>query len=152
MRMVALLLAVSILAVACGATGEVVEALSPTPSGTPSPSPAEKPTPTPDEDPAIVVRAPAEGDEVVSPVRIAGTADVFEANVSVRIVDERGVEIAAGFTTATCGSGCRGRFSTELFFVTEDRQNGAVEVFEASAEDGSELNLVSIPVVLVPGA
>jgi hypothetical protein len=35
---------------------------------------------------------------------------------------------------------------------TPERQLGAIEVFESSAEDGSALHLVSIPVVLVPGS
>jgi hypothetical protein len=148
---VALLLATSVSA--CSAE-EVTGALDPSPSGSASATPA---TPSPTEDPiegrpAIVVRTPRTGDEIVSPVRIAGTATVFEATVSIRILDEAGQELAATFATATCGSGCRGRFSAELAFFTPERQLGAIEVFESSAEDGSELNLVSIPVVLVPGS
>lgn len=153
MRRIVPLIALAVLAVGCGAEEEVTEALSPSPSVSlsPSPTPADKPTPSSEGPPAIVVRVPAPGDQVSSPVRITGIADVFEATVNVRVVGEDGVELAAGFATATCGSGCRGRFSTELFFITERRQTGAVEVFESSAEDGSELHLVSIPVVLVPG-
>lgn len=84
-------------------------------------------------------------------MRISGTANVFEATVSVRILDVSGVELAAGFATATCGSGCRGEFATELSFFTKVRQPGTVELFEVGAEGGSPINLVSIPVVLVPG-
>lgn len=91
------------------------------------------------------------GDEIASPVTVAGTADVFEATVSIRIVDGTGGELASTFTTATCGSGCRGAYSTDVFFFIDQRQNGTIEVFESSAEDGSRLHLVSIPVVLVPG-
>jgi hypothetical protein len=76
---------------------------------------------------------------------------VFEGTVTIRIVDASDRELAAGFATATCGSGCRGSFSTELFFFTELAQSGTVEVFEESAEDGSALHVVSIPVTLVPG-
>jgi hypothetical protein len=101
--------------------------------------------------PAIVVTSPGSGDDVVSPVTIAGTADVFEATVSVRILDASGTELAAGFATATCGSGCRGEFSTSLAFFTPTRQPGSIEVFESSAVDGSPIHLVRIPVVLVPG-
>jgi hypothetical protein len=114
-------------------------------NGTSSPT-AE---PTGGTQPAIVVERPAPGDEVASPVRISGTADVFEATVYVRILGQDGTELAATFTTATCGSGCRGDFSTELFFFAERTQNGTIEVFESSAEDGSPINLVTIPVVLV---
>jgi hypothetical protein len=90
-------------------------------------------------------------DEVVSPVTVAGTADVVEGTVSIRILDAKGQELAATFATATCGTGCRGRYSGEVFFFTEERQDGTIEVFESSAADGSPLNLVRVPVVLVPG-
>jgi Immunoglobulin-like domain of bacterial spore germination len=139
--------------VACR-TEEVVGALSPSPTAPSGSASAASPTasPTGQDEPAIVVRTPTSGDEVVSPVTIAGTADVFEATVSIRILGEDGAELAAGFATATCGSGCRGEFATELSFFTNVKQNGTIEVFESSAEDGSRLNVVSIPVVLVPGA
>jgi hypothetical protein len=116
-------------------------------------SPIEVPSPTASpSDGAIIVRRPQPGEQVTSPVVIVGDADVFEATVSIRILDAEGVELAASFTTATCGSGCRGEFSTEVFFFTPRRQDGIIEVFETSAEDGSQVHLVRIPVVLVPGA
>lgn len=149
-RSLAALTVVGLLAAACGGGfREASEALSASPS-TPPPSPSE--ATTPGGKPAIVVRTPAAGDLISSPVAVAGTADVFEATVSIRILDEGGQELASGFATATCGSGCRGRYETELFFFVDRRQSGTVEVFESSAEDGSQLFLVSIPVTLVPGA
>lgn len=152
-RSLAALTVVGLLAAACGSGfREVSEALSPSPS-TPAPSPSEAATatPTPGGKPAIVVRTPVAGDLISSPVAVAGSADVFEATVSIRILDEGGQELASGFATATCGSGCRGRYATEIFFFVDRRQPGTVEVFESSAEDGSQLFLVSIPVTLVPG-
>jgi hypothetical protein len=101
--------------------------------------------------PAITVRTPTGGDEVVSPVTISGTADVFEATVNVQILDANGQILAAGFATATCGTGCRGRYSTSVSFFTQERQAGTVEVYEVSAKDGAPINVVSIPVTLVPG-
>lgn len=152
-RLLPFLLAV--LSVACGlGVGDVTTALSPSspaPASTTvgaSPSGAE---PVESGKAPIVVRTPQPGDEIVSPVTISGTADVFEATVSVVILDAGGQTLAATFTTATCGGGCRGRFSTALSFFTEVRQAGTIEVFESSAEDGSPLHLVSIPVTLVSG-
>lgn len=144
--------AVAMLVAACGSRVEdVTDVLSPSASPTPTPTPQPTAEPTTGAKPAIVVRTPQPRDELLSPVTIAGTADVFEATVSIRILDANGGELAATFTTATCGSGCRGTFSEEVFFFTEDRQEGTIEVFESSAEDGSPLHLVSVPVVLVPG-
>lgn len=149
----------AVLAVGCASSlKDAGEALSPSPAASgPSPSPPSPTASSPatgatgEGEPAIVVTSPAAGDEIVSPVTISGTADVFEATVSVRIVDASGSELAAGFATATCGSGCRGEFTTLLAFFAETRRPATIEVFESSAEDGSPINLVSIPVVLVPG-
>jgi hypothetical protein len=101
--------------------------------------------------PAIVVETPAPGDVVTSPVTIAGTADVFEATVSIRIYDSVNNLIVDTFTTATCGTGCRGDFSIEIPFAVAERQGGRIVVFESSAKDGSMINVVEIPVTLVPG-
>jgi hypothetical protein len=147
-------IALAVITVAC--VGDVEDVLEPSESPTtssPSPEPTVEPSPEPSDGvkPAIVVRTPVAGDEIVSPVTVAGTADVFEATVSIRILDANGQELAAAFATATCGTGCRGKYSAEVFFFTEERQDGTIEVFESSAADGSPLNLVSVPVELVPG-
>lgn len=98
--------------------------------------------------PAIVVESPIAGQDVGSPVEIAGTADVFEATVSLRLLDENGDQIASGFTTATCGTGCRGTFEATLAYHVDHEQRGTVEAFEASAEEGHPLNVVDVSVIL----
>lgn len=148
-RRLLLALGFALVGAACSAE-RVTDAL--TPSTAVSPSATVSASLGRDPSAAIVVRTPLPGDEVMAPVTIAGTADVFEATVSIRILGSDGGELAAAFATATCGSGCRGRFSADVFFFTEQLQNGTIEVFESSAEDGSPLHLVSIPVVLVPGS
>lgn len=100
--------------------------------------------------PAIVVESPAPGDRVSSPVSVSGTANVFEATVSLRILDAAGRVIARTFTTATCGSGCRGDYVASVRFDVDAEQPGVIEVFESSAEDGRAINVVSIPVTLLP--
>jgi len=121
-----------------------------TPTASVSPG-ATSGTTTADGKPAIVVRTPARGDEIVSPVQITGTAMVFEGTVSIAIVDGQGVPLASTFTTASCGSGCRGRYSVELAFIVERRQAATIQVFEVSAEGGNAMNVASVPVTLVPG-
>jgi hypothetical protein len=103
-----------------------------------------------DLSPPIVVDVPKAGAEVHSPVTISGTANVFEATVSIRIRDATGEEIARDFTTATCGTGCRGSYSTKVKFRVDEPQQGTIEVFEQSMEDGSDLFVVEIPVTLLP--
>lgn len=102
------------------------------------------------EDGAIVVESPEPGATVSSPITISGTADVFEATVSIRILDAAGNEIARTFTTATCGSGCRGDYRKSVSFEIDSKQAGTIEVFEESAEDGSAINVVTLDVTLVP--
>jgi hypothetical protein len=72
--------------------------------------------------------------------------------VSVRIRDEDGAIIADSFITASCGTGCRGDFSTDVDFAVDHEQPGTVQVFEASPQDGSPIHMVEVPVTLRPPA
>ena len=104
----------------------------------------------PDDTSAIQVTTPLPGADVTSPVTIAGTANVFEGTVSIRIFDRDGGLIAETFATATCGSGCRGDFSVDVPFTVRSTQPGEIRLFEESAEDGTHVNVVRIPVTLHP--
>ncbi|MFI7605954.1 Gmad2 immunoglobulin-like domain-containing protein [Micromonospora sp. NPDC049366] len=101
--------------------------------------------------PPVVVTSPVIGQRITSPLTVTGTADVFEATVSVRLLDAGGREIATTFTTASCGSGCRGDYRTALGWRVAAEQRGALEVYEVSARDGSRINPVRVPVTLLPG-
>jgi len=100
--------------------------------------------------PAITVRSPVIGARLTSPVTVSGTADVFEATVSVRILDSAGHEVARTFTTASCGTGCRGDYSVTVSYSVPRTQPGTIEVFESSAKDGQPVNVQLIPVTLAP--
>ncbi len=100
--------------------------------------------------PAITVRSPVIGARVTSPVTVSGTADVFEATVSVRILDSAGREIARTFTTASCGTGCRGDYSVTVSYSVPRTAPGTIEVFESSAKNGLPVNVQLIPVTLAP--
>ncbi|SIM63525.1 Gmad2 immunoglobulin-like domain-containing protein [Micromonospora cremea] len=100
--------------------------------------------------PPIVVTGPGVGDRVTAPLTVTGTADVFEATVSVRVLDAAGREMATGFGTASCGSGCRGGYRVVVGWRTAREQRGTIEVYEVSAQDGSRINTVTVPVLLAP--
>jgi hypothetical protein len=100
--------------------------------------------------PAITVRSPVIGARLASPVTVSGTADVFEATVSVRILDSAGHEVARTFTTASCGTGCRGDYSVTVSYSVPRTQPGTIMVFESSAKDGQPVNVQLIPVTLAP--
>jgi hypothetical protein len=69
-------------------------------------------------------------------VTISGTADVFEATVSIRILDATNNTLADTFATATCGTGCRGDYTIDVPFSVNTPQPGVIQVFEVSAKDG----------------
>ena len=101
--------------------------------------------------PAITVATPGIGAQVQSPLLIAGTANVFEATVTVRILDAAGNVLVEDFTTATCGTGCRGDYETELAFEVADEQDGLIQLqADDAAGTGTMPGLVEIPVTLVP--
>ena len=82
------------------------------------------------------------GDESL---RVAGFANVFEATVSLEVVDASGNVVQEDFATATCGTGCWGayEFEVDYSFVGDE----TIRVFWHSAEDGSPSDVVSIPVL-----
>ena len=112
---------------------------------------AEQPEEPADPDAAITVTSLQPGDVVSTPVTIAGSANVFEGTVRVRIFDAINNQIVDTFTTATCGSGCEGTFSIEVEFSVAEEQAGEIVVFEEDAETGKPTHVVRIPVTLMPG-
>ena len=55
-------------------------------------------------------------------------------------------KLAEIFTTATSGAPDRGTFEVELDFSVPDSSDGYLEVFSNSPKDGSEINLVRVPI------
>lgn len=97
-------------------------------------------------EPAIWVTSPQRDQVISSPVKISGNARVFEASVSYRLRDNSGTIIAQGHTMAAEGAPGRGDFNADLVFTAHGPGQGQIEVFEASAKDGSDTNKVVIPV------
>jgi sporulation and spore germination protein/immunoglobulin-like protein involved in spore germination len=101
--------------------------------------------------PIILVAEPAIGARVESPVHVEGIANVFEANVTVEILDAAGNVIAQDFTTATCGTGCFGDYALDLAFDLSEEQPGTIVVHDDDAAGtGTPPHVVEIPVTLVP--
>jgi len=98
--------------------------------------------------PPILVRNPSIGQQVSSPIRVSGTAEVFEAVVNITILDAQGHEIVSATTPATCGTGCRGAYAKAVAYRVDRTQLGTVRVYESSPRNGEPINVVDIPVVL----
>ena len=103
--------------------------------------------------PAILVVDPQIGERVDNPVFVQGSANVFEANVTVEIVDASGKVLRSAYTTATCGTGCRGTFSIELTYDVPSDTHGLIVVSDDDAAGtGTSPHEVRIPVVLTPSS
>jgi germination protein M len=101
--------------------------------------------------PAIQVESPAVWAEVGNPVIVRGTANVFEANVTVRILLPDGTEIGRTFTTAACGTGCRGAFSASLRYGAHAERSAVLAVSDDDAAGrGVPPHEVRIPILLRP--
>ena len=160
-RLISLVIGVGLLGVACvghtasiklsggGPNGSPVASATPTVPNSPAATKDPTPAPSASEDmAAITMTQPDAGERVASPVHISGTANVFEATVTARILDAQGVQIASALTQATCGTGCRGDYSVWIAYSVPSDQPGTVEVYEASAKDGSPVHVVKVAVTL----
>ena len=95
-----------------------------------------------EQTPLILVESPLAYEEVSSPLRATGTANTFEATFQYELKDSAGEVADEHFVTATSGTGTRGTFD----FTTKPFDDvGSLVVFELSAENGSRVNEVEIP-------
>ena len=91
---------------------------------------------------------PRQFDLVGNPVLVGGVGTGFEATLNYRVHD--GHDEVTGFLTVGGGTGEHGQYQVQVDVAGAafalDRL--FVEVFESSAEDGSEINKVIVPVIL----
>ena len=95
--------------------------------------------------PSVLVESPLAFEEVTSPLQASGTANTFEATFAFTITDSDGDLLAENFVTATSGTGTRGTFEFSQSFTADAGEEITLTVFENSAEDGSRMNIVEIP-------
>ena len=100
-----------------------------------------------EQTPSVLVESPLSFEDVSGPVVATGTANTFEANFQYELLGADGEVIDENFVTATSGTGTRGTFE----FTTADVDDiTALVVFESSAEDGSRIHEVEIPLNAAP--
>jgi hypothetical protein len=125
--------------------GRVVHAIA----GVPVPQPATRPS-FYRLVPAILVAQPAIGERLPTTVTVAGSADVFEAVVDMRLINARGRLLARAHTRATCGTGCRGTYSATLRYHLRRAQAGTLVVFDTGG-NVAHPHVVRLPVRLSAG-
>ena len=101
--------------------------------------------------PPILVEFPGRGWAVQSPVRVSGSANVFEAQFQAEITDAAGQVIATQNIRATSGTGTRGSFDASIAFPANATGAATLKVFDISAKDGSRIDTVTIPLQLAGG-
>ena len=99
--------------------------------------------------PPILVEQPARGSTAQSPLRISGSANVFEAQFQAEITDSAGLVLARQNVRATAGTGTRGTFEVTMRFDERTGGPALLTVFDTSQKDGSRIDVVEIPLQLV---
>jgi hypothetical protein len=116
-------------------------------------SPAREAGPASRALPAIVVGRPTPCLRARRPPRATRSRALFPSTALVRSHEHAGPAVARTFTTATCGTGCRGTFSLSAPYAVDEEQTGTVVVQDDDAAGaGRPPHEVRIPVVLVPRA
>jgi nucleoid-associated protein YgaU len=97
--------------------------------------------------PLISLRHPRAHDIVDDPVEVAGVGTGFEGTLQARLRNHAGQEIAQRHFNAG-GTGIWGNFFFRIDVPSvPNRPRGTLEVYEVSAEDGSEINKRVVPIV-----
>lgn len=98
---------------------------------------------------AVTAPKPADAVNAGQQLQLTGSARVFEANVSWRLLDTSGTAVASGhFNTSLGSSAVWGMFDTLIALPANVRGNLTLELFEASARDGSPQGVIQIPLAV----
>lgn len=104
-----------------------------------------------EKQPNISIATPAENETVNLPILVSGQARVFENVVSVRLKSTSGEILYQDFATAQSPDmGKFGPYEKQINYLTKKPADKSLilEVYTNSAKDGSEIDLVSRPLIL----
>ncbi len=134
-------------------TPTLTPTLTPTATIEPTPAPTGTPPATlvwSDPGQAIELLSPVADGLYHSPIVVRGFSQTFEGVVNLRLRAGGGAVLAE--RTALGGSvDGFAFFDSSLRFTVSSEMTATLEVFEVSAKDGSEINMVSAPLTLLPG-
>ena len=97
--------------------------------------------------PAILVEQPLAGDRVSTPVRIRGTANVFEAQLSIDVLKATGERLGHRTVEASAGTGTRGSFDVTIP-VKAAAERLVVVAYARSPKNGARIDVVRVPVTV----
>lgn len=102
--------------------------------------------------PAIFVDGPAWGATLGHGDHVTGTANTYEAWLSVDLRDAAGRVLDGGPAQATCGTGCRGTFDLVLAYAVSEAQWGILRVLDGDESGTTQGVAREYPVWLTPGS
>lgn len=98
--------------------------------------------------PLILVETPGPFTSVPTDIHVTGTANTFEATFQIQVLDSDGTLLYDQFANATSGTGTRGTFDETVSIDANPGDEILLRVFEYSARDGSEINIVELPLTI----
>ena len=97
----------------------------------------------------ITISSPLNNQSITSPIEIFGRARVFEGLVLFRVRDSQNNIIANGSIETGIGAPEWGIYSISVTYPQPTTPTGFIEVYSQSAKDGSDQDLISLPVQFV---
>jgi hypothetical protein len=96
-----------------------------------------------------VVNLPLPGAQVTSPVTVSGQINAFEAQFNIAIKDASGSDLVAQSGHSQEGQ-TLSPFSESVPFAVTTPTPACLWVFDLSSKDGSPIQVVQVPITLVP--
>jgi hypothetical protein len=97
----------------------------------------------------ITIDSPASGDTVTTPIALSGSAETFEAALTIDALDAHGNSLCVRELMATSGTGTAGTWQATLAVEPPETDSPiTLRAYELSAADGSIVNLVERRVTL----
>jgi len=94
----------------------------------------------------IKLSTPTSGEQISSPVKVTGTANVTSQTVIIKVFDSNGNILGQGRSSACVGlDACP--FEATITFQHPTAGNGSVEIYSPSTIDSSATYLQTIPVI-----
>lgn len=103
-----------------------------------------------DSVPPILLETPALGAVVHSPLKLAGTSNVFEATHHVQLIDAAGKVVWSSVVHGSSGTGTGGTWTATAAFTPSKAGAGKVRLYADSPKDGKPIDVLVVPVVLAP--
>lgn len=121
---------------------------APPPQITPVPAAIVSPTPAAN----ITIDTPRPNESIGYILKITGSARVFENQFQWRLLDANKKIIVSGTSSSNAAdAGQFGKYEITSSYIAPSSSSGFVEVFDSSAKDGSEIDLVSVPIQFPAG-